>query len=640
MLTADIDKRAMDFVVSMKKPGAQPALRDLTHAAQALLAMEAAGAAGGSAADAEALMSRAFALQPMDSAAKDYGTFPWQEGHPEIQDANSVDFTMRPLAAIFARYADRLSPSFRAAALPHLKAGLIALERHQVAVAYTNIHVMNLVSLIILGETLGDAQALAKGSANLEEWMKQMAATGFGEYDSPTYTAVQIASLSYGYNLVKDAGMKAEFKSALDRLWADVTANFFAGAGTLSGSHSRDYDFLSGRNFLDRYYYLEGLIPGMGDGGLNDVVSMALGESEGDYRPPADFLKQAPLGERIIRSRYGTVTGQDRYNYVTLEYAIGSSGAWYGPQDKQVSVQFATAKKAFPNVAVWFDRFDSPYGQVKTPDRSGHLKASHLRNLIAAVQEKGALLILLDGAPGLAESGTPTLATDIILPLSPDSAMLDGHALSLVNGGAALDKSVALDAVFGFREGDAALGIRVFRAEGCRGQAPVLRLKNDGADLGATRLAIYHYRGDSVSLVEKKVRTGLLLIAGKVDAQGGLQGFLEKLRDPAAKIVQTDASNGDWQVMAQMPGLKLEAALGAAPVYRRVNGKDFISVGAFSVDGQGWDAYSPVGASVRPDRPALSLPRFDGLPSDRLRFDARGRLNVGAAHRTIIYFRE
>lgn len=604
-MRADLVKRTTDFSATLKQVGQQPTLRDLTHGAQALLAT------GGSAKDAEGMITRAFSQQQMDTAAVDFGTFPWQEGHTEIQDANAIDFTMRPLAAIFALYSDQLSPTFKSGALPHLKAGIEALKRHQVTPSYTNIYVMNLVSLIVLGETLGDSSAISKGASNLNTWAKLLATSGLGEYDSPTYSAVQLATLHYGYNLIKDQGMHEIFKRALDLTWLDVAANFFPGTGTLSGSHSRDYDFLFGKGLLDRYYYLEGMIPVMGGGGeLSDLVSVAMGELEGNYRPPEAPIRLARGGERLIRSRYGSLTGQERYNFVTPDFAIGSSGSGYGPQDKQVSVQFASVKSMFPNVAVWFDRFDSPYGKFKSPDKSGHLKPTHMQNLIASVQERGSLLLLLDGALGLSESGISSLATDVIIPMNPDTAMMDGVAVSLANGGNVLDIPVPVNAVFGFREGSAALGIRVFYAEGCRGQLPVIRLKNDGKEWGAARLAIYQYRGDSVLLVDKHVRTGILMVAGKVDSLG-LKAFLDKFSKASTPIEQSLTANGEWQVSAQLPGLKLEASLEKLPLYRRVNGKNFTVSTPLTVSGVGWEELGLL--AVQP-HPTQKMGQFPYVP--------------------------
>ena len=194
---------------------------------------------------AEELFRGALATQQMDAAAPNFGDVPWQIGHAEIQDANSIEFTMQGLAGAFLRFRDKLSPAFQTEVRPHLIAAPSPpCGGTGVKPAYTNIFTMKTANLLMLGEILGDASAVRDGLAALDEWLAFTRANGLAEYDSPTYTLVDLECLGDTLAAAADEPSRAKVRAGLDFIWADLAASFFPPSEALTGPMSRTYDFL------------------------------------------------------------------------------------------------------------------------------------------------------------------------------------------------------------------------------------------------------------------------------------------------------------------------------------------------------------------------------------------------------------
>ena len=82
------------------------------------------------------------------------------------------------------------------------------------------------------------------------------------EFTSPTYTHVQLTALYAGYMYAAKPGAKAQFKKAIDCIWADTAANYYQPRADLSGAHSRDYDTLLGHGMhfieCDVFFFVVG----------------------------------------------------------------------------------------------------------------------------------------------------------------------------------------------------------------------------------------------------------------------------------------------------------------------------------------------------------------------------------------------
>ena len=164
--------------------------------------------------------------------------------HPEIKDANAIEFTAQLLGPMLLHYGGKLAPEVRKELERHVHATFAVLTRHNVKVSYTNIYLMKTVSLILMGEAVHDDAAANAGYAQLKEWIDYTNRAGVQEFLSPTYYSVDLNSLNMGYLYAARKGAHEQFGEILDYLWTDIAANSFPARGDLAGPHSRDYDFL------------------------------------------------------------------------------------------------------------------------------------------------------------------------------------------------------------------------------------------------------------------------------------------------------------------------------------------------------------------------------------------------------------
>ena len=387
------------FDEKMAEPNPKPSVRDLSLVALAKMYL-------GDVHGAEALLRHMFTVQNMDTASPSYGMVPWQEGNAAVNDGNSVDFTMLPFAQIMVRFGNQLSPEFKQEALPHLKAAIAGIRFRNAAVAYTNIYLMQAASLLLLGEAINDQGAINEGKKDFENWIELTQKVGITEFDSTTYTPVQVGCLQIAYDNTKQEDLKPRLKACMDYFWSDIAANYYEPHQHLSGPQSRCYNFLEGDENLNQFYYLVGLrdeIPGetlISD----DIRIWSDAATPNGYKPAASILELAKLPERTIYETYGKEPGQDRYNFITPDFAFGTASSYIGGQDKEISMEFGTTKK-LPFIEIAPDDLDAPYGKIKANDKSGHAKPHRLKVDMLGVQEKGTSLAMLDLAPRNGQQG-------------------------------------------------------------------------------------------------------------------------------------------------------------------------------------------------------------------------------------------
>lgn len=550
----------------LAEPNPQPSVRQLTSCALGWLEL------GEPPDRAEKLVRHAFGLQDMDTASVGYGTVPWQQGHPEIKDPNAIEFTMQPVSVILLRHRGRLSESFKRDAPPHIRAAIAAIRRHHVPLRYSNIYLMKLVNLLLLGQAIGDSDAVAEGTANFETWLASTRTNGLTEYDSPTYSPIQADSLALAHNLTSDPALKARLKTVLDFYWAGFAANYFTGRQTMTGPASRNYNqgFLFSDANIEYRYYLAGLrSKPPADTFLSDSVRAWTVARMNDSRPPPDILALADLPDRVVRSRFGTGSGQDRYVWITPDLSLGSASAYYGPQDRRICAELASEKK-LPLISFVVDALDAPYGLVRSTDRGGHNKPHHLPHLLATVQEKGFLLALMDLSPALQDGAFTNLASNILLPVRAAQLMLNGNRVDTTKP---FDLAANANSVVGIREGKAAVAARLFAADGSAGQSPSWRLAFDGNEPGAGRLVVHHYLGPTRKLAEPHLRCGLLLWAERCETEADFASFLKRVAQ--TEMAET-TQDGIWCVKAKSAAVELEAGLDLSRkqiALRRVNGR-------------------------------------------------------------------
>jgi hypothetical protein len=584
-IAAEINRELPKFDADLAKPDFRPTVRDLTYAALAKLVLNSGEPA---ARQAEALLRRTFDLQEMNPASPNYGTVPWRPNDSSVSDANAIEFTMHSVGPILLRFGDKLSPECKKYLDPHVRAGIAAIRRHRVPVTYTNIFLMKTINLVLLGEASKDPKAASEGYAMLEEWIAYTRQYGISEYASSAYYAVDLHCLGLGYLFAARPKAKARFKACLDYLWTDISAHFLPGrsnGATMAGPHSRDYDFLGGTGALTDDTFVEGYQPEIARGYRSpgfEKVMIVLTLGEGGYHPAERIRALTRLPERLVQSRWGPKPGQDRTVWLTQHFALGSTSADYGPQDKPIALDWVSTK-ALPTLQIVPDASDQPYGHVKVKDKSGHSKPRHWPLHPVAVQDKGALLVLLDLDPAREKEAGTSLATNVILPAQADSLYLGSQK---VEAGKPFTLPGSPKAVVGVREGRAGVALRIFRADGCGQPAARLELKADaeGLKYGAARYAAYHYLGTKKQLSDSHVRAAVLILAGRCDSDADLAALM---RQAETARISEKADAGRWDVAVRLGKVLLEAGRdlnGRALLYRRINGRA-VQPDAFRLNG-------------------------------------------------------
>jgi len=559
-------------------PNAQITVRDLANGALFTLAT------GGDTASAERLLNLALSAQDMNTSSPHYGELPWQLNNDDIKDDNAIEFGTQAIGPLFAKYGSSLSPAFKKSFPAHITAAIAAIKRHKVKITYTNIFLMKTVNLILLGEAVGDQSAASEGYSMLDQWIAYTHSNGICEYDSPTYYATDLGSLEMGYLFARKPEGRTKFKDCLDTFWTDISANFFAERGVLSGPHSRDYDFLLGTGGINVVFYLEGLRNQLNPKEVDlEKVFALIGQGETGYHPSPQILAISKQPERVVQQRWSSDSSKDRYNYITDAFAIGSANGDYGPQDKVINIELSDER--VPNITIVSDNTDHPFGKNKTKDKSGHSKPKHIPSRPLVLQSKGTLIAMLD-LDASKESQSQSLSTNVLLPAKAHELLVDGQKISITdNFKAILNRRSTTIAV---SSGDTVLAFKVFAADGSGGQGAQLMLKADDESLrlGVVRLAIYHHQGKSLDPLEKNVRVGLLFKIKKCASEEKLREFIQTLDQTK---VSSATINNLWTVSAQVDSDLLEASYDLnshRATVRRINGKD-IKMPVFSVNGIG-----------------------------------------------------
>ena len=568
----------------MAGPNPQAEIRALTNAALCHLAFKDNIPLG------EKYLKLALDKQNMDPTSPDYGDIPWDLSRNVVHDKNGIEFAMCFVGPILMRYSDELSPDFKQEVLRHASAAIAAIDRHQVPVSYTNIYLMKLANLLLLGQATGNTAAVTEGKANLDTWLAFTQANGVSEYDSPTYSYTQLQAINDAYINSPDEATRAKIKLGLDYMWTDLSANFFPGRGYLSGPRSRSYDFVWQKGTLLHEYYVEGLttLPAGIDylGGIWLTASMP-----NAYHPSQSILDLAHIPVRVVEQRFGAAPGMDRYNYITPDFAVGSASHYYGPQDMELGVELASTKN-LPVIWVVPDIFDSPFGTVRTQDKSGHVKPKHIKVAISAVQDKGTVLALLDLGPDSGNAVVDNVATDITIPMEADGVYFNGQKINAK--GQPFEMAAHDNSIVYVREGKAAVALRLFGAGGAGGQQPSYWFKYDGtqtAPVGEAktfeggRLVVYHYRGEKTKLAHAAIRAGVLIQAATCADDAAFAAFVKNC---SSTVITQDDKDGIWSASVDANGKTLAAGLDLAKeaiAFRKRDGKD-VAPPVFSVNGQ------------------------------------------------------
>jgi len=572
--------------------------RDLSNGALALILRSPKDTS-----QAEAWLTLVLDSQNMDPASPDYGAIPWRIGSDKVRDENATEFATESWGTLLLRHGGLLSSSFRSKMLAHVPAAIAALKRHtsdsnpkKVEVNYTNIYLLNSSNLLLLGAAIKDTPTIQQAALQFRNWLRHVSTFGIHEYDSPTYYGVDLKALEIAYSNTLDPALRKTLKLSLDYLWTDIAANYFPGRMSLSGPHSRDYDFLTGRGSVGMNLWIEGWSEKSNTkkADLQTVVLLEALSSPSAYHPNESIIKIAELPEKLVSTTWGKEKedGGDRWNYVTPGFAVGSSSEDFGPQDKPIVWELRNSADE-PVISLIPDVTDNPYGKLKTEEKDGHSKPHHVPLHPTTVQDRGAMLVMLDLNPEHEEE-TASFATNLILPQNADAVFWNGKKTSLT---APNEIPGDVGSILAIRKGGACVGFRIFEAAGADGHSPriVLKTDSDGAKEHASRLAIYHYQGKAQKLESKHVRVGIASVIRNCKTDGDETDLKRLIDSLSSSDIRSELSrdlnlhNQIWSASVRLAGHPVLMAVRnmteRKTLDRKIGGKP-VKAGHLSINGK------------------------------------------------------
>ena len=535
-------KNHLDEFAAAERPEKSVTTRDLTNAALLNLMT------GGDPARSEGWIERAYATQDMGPASKTYGELKWNTGDTAVTDMNAIEFGTQAIGPLYLTYSARLSPAFKKRMQPHLAAALAGLHGHRVPVSYTNIFLMNLVSGMLVGQAIDDSAAVRQAEQQLDAWIDYTARNGIHEFDSPTYYSADLDSLVEGYRYAANREDRRKFERALDYFWKDIAANFMPGAHRMVGAYSRDYDFLRGRGGMDVWTTDAGWAAIPAKSLDFEKVFVLDNARSGGYRPKPEAAALTGQFPREVISSWDEDPFHPRFLWMGRSVSLGCTSGDYNAQDKLLNATFAGSPD-LPQISIIPDIFDAPYGLVKNPDRTGHMKPTHLPLHAACVESSGVALFALDLDPSAVPDNAKGFATNILLP-SEAKIAADPRGFAAVT------------------MGDAVVAIRMIHADG----APAMKVESDAEGLAhkAVRLKIPHLAPGEQSTA-KHLRLAFLIAVREGDGAAGLASDVQQAK------VESELRDGVWTVRATLASTSLELARDAADrkkiVAQTINGR-------------------------------------------------------------------
>ena len=439
----------------------------------------------------EEALRLARSMQETAPGGDNVGNYRWRLGDDDVTDPNAVHFATQLTSLLRLAHAEALSPASRDLLDVMHRDALVALDRHPVKPGYTNIFLMKIWDHLALGR-LGNADAGHRGKELWNEWLAHVRRHGITEYSSPTYYGIDLDCLGLIARHAENDSIRRQAESMLEFLWTDTAANWFPPAERLSGAHSRDYDYLFGRGYLDEHLHEAGWLtdwaPAESTGWLPQAPHSHLHvfRQACRWNPPASLRTNvAARTPRFVVQRFNAEPWARATNYIGRSIAIGIAGECRGPEDKSLAIHLPGGRET-PNVTLVVDGRDDPYGRRKElVGHGGQAKAHHLRTFLVASQRGPRITAawMIDPAKPFFRVESAELSCLRAHLIMPADAAVWTVTERLADGAV-----LPGDATLFLRKDDVVVGIRSLLAAS-DGSAPrAFTLRADAPQLGAQRL--------------------------------------------------------------------------------------------------------------------------------------------------------
>jgi hypothetical protein len=514
------------------------------------------------ASEAERIIRQVLTMQERRAGDPHEGNFRWLYEDDGVTDLNAVEFVLECLTHILLRASDRLSDGLLEEVDEAMRLAFREVDRLDVHWTYTNIYLLDVHNSILGGQVLGDVALRERGLRRLRDWAERTRADGAPhEFNSGTYSAVQINALAAIVEFAEDAAAREAALEMEELLWRHVAAHFHAPTLQLAGPHSRAYrrDVVGAPDFLKVVLYkLLGerrlLAPTPYYDGPGREGSVLVGLTEYHCPPDARELFDK-AGTRDVRETPSRAEGMETVTYLTPYYALGTMSRPYGvgeppevwPGHNSCIVYFTKARE--PRYGVLYCRY------LVNDRRVGQFVYESSREALD-LWEEGAFRTAQRGRDAIVAYGLLPRGQRHVHSLRLDVRLLGIDDESEVIAGARHyeggEMALAAVAPVGIACGEVYIGIRPLEPARL-GHEPPLVVRQDGQE---TIISIYNYRGPPKQFWEYRslsgpffkgnVRNGFALRMAARNEHASLGAFLESLT--AAPL--TDALDGSARRIA------------------------------------------------------------------------------------------
>jgi hypothetical protein len=454
-----------------------------------------------------------------------------------VSDTNSVEFITESLVQISYRFPHLLAqygPVSQAGTIENLLSiilseGQAGAINQVLTISYTNMWLFRLCNIILTGQGSTDgngnvlvapnAYALDRGRTDFMAWISTVRNNGIHEFQSPTYTGVDLEGAGYIELYARDPGLAAMAQQAYKLVWIDLYANWYNQDQRMGGTHSRTYEFLTDEDReTDRFFYaVSNLttppIPGWPILLTTRTLNYWRGQDYIAYilPPPSDVPNLFGANIAVNQSRtilrsflsqeseydpaymYGenymaNPSGTGGLNY---PFSIGSTESFYDDQTFEGLTIMMPGGVTTPNVNFNTQGRKDYYLQILAADG----KADTLRPFIVSAQNAGETLFLAS-SNALDDTTAVEVASTIVIPntmqvwigtASTPVSLTVGQSIPLTAA-----STIFIQASNPGQTDGLVTGIRFLLSTDMNGNPLGLTLTNDGSLYNALRVTCIH----------------------------------------------------------------------------------------------------------------------------------------------------
>jgi hypothetical protein len=523
-------------------------------------------------------------MQDLDQRSPTFGNFRWRYGQDKVNDQNAVQFAMTQASILHLFFSDKLSKKSTSVLRQMMVDAVVAVKQQKVDINYTNIYIKRAWNLMGLGYALNDPSISEFGYKHFDAWINHISKHGIAEYGAVVYYGIDLDVLALINRFSRNENSRLQAATAINFLWVDIAANWWNKGDRFGGVNSRSYDYLFGRGYLEAHTWPAGW--------LREKPTLEGAGWLSGPRTNLTFLlnlvtRKPPLIAETIRSqlprtvvqRWGSNITERSIHHVDADFSIASSGST-ARRDERTLVANLGDDPSVPQIVMFMDGVNNPYGVRKSVGKQGARKALHLLPFITTVQKGSELIQVLSDDLRTRNPNDPrgSLRTQLLLPTLAE--VYNGDQV-LVPGN--LEKPVSIkvgDTIF-IRMSGGALALRFLVATKPDGDLAPIEFIRDAEGKSAMRITVVH---------SDDAPTGRATTAVWIKAAGGLSDSVDfaKWRSQMQNVsinttmngntltIHSSHSDSELKIVTDLKSeQRLEIIGGEAEALLSVNGYDY-----------------------------------------------------------------